>query len=333
MMSRALWFAGMAIGGVALVAVVAVAAIRLGALTPSREEVEARFATPPSQFIEVDGARLHVRDEGQGPAILMIHSSQSNLRQYDGWAEGLKGRYRVIRMDFPPYGLSTDSTGVYSMARAVDLVGKLLDAKGVGQVTLVGSSSGATISTIFAATHPQRVKALALSSLPLNSPPLSTLTGNRAWQWIHKNLTPNWYPRAYWRSFLHGLYADDSKITDQVVDHFTYTNNMPDGYARVQTYLTTNGRDVWAKGAASYAAQVTAPVLLQWGDKSQILPAAAGDATAAAFTKTKVTLIHYDNFGHYPFLEVPQETLPDLKAFLDTVYAAPATLPASAPTP
>lgn len=308
------------LAALALLVVAAFAAIRLGALNPTQDHLLRTYAGPPSTFITVDGARLHIRDEGKGPPVLMLHSSMNNLRQWDAWADGLKSDYRVIRIDWPPYGLSTD-TKPHSMKRSVELVGKLQDQLGLETVTLVGSSSGATMSTIYASENPTRVRALALSSLPLNSPPASALTGDRRWQWIHNNLTPNWYPKVYWRSFLHGLYADDAKIDDKVVTYLADTNNTPGGYARVGQYLTTNGRDLWQKGAASYAAEVTSPVLLQWGDKSQILPAAAGDATKAAFKKADVTLIHYDSFGHYPMLEVPQETLPALKAFIDRVHA------------
>ena len=35
-------------------------------------EVEARWATPPSQFVVIDGVRLHYRDEGSGFPLLML---------------------------------------------------------------------------------------------------------------------------------------------------------------------------------------------------------------------------------------------------------------------
>ena len=34
--------------------------------------LEARYASPPSKFLMVDGVRLHVRDEGRGPALMLL---------------------------------------------------------------------------------------------------------------------------------------------------------------------------------------------------------------------------------------------------------------------
>ena len=39
-----------------------------------REELEKKYAPLPSKFVEIDGTRVHYRDEGRGPAL---HRQQS----------------------------------------------------------------------------------------------------------------------------------------------------------------------------------------------------------------------------------------------------------------
>ena len=77
----------------------------------------------------VDGVRLHVRDEGRGPALLLLNGHLGSLHMWDPWIPELTRHFRVIRLDYPPYGLSgPDPRGVYSTERAVQLVGKHVDS-------------------------------------------------------------------------------------------------------------------------------------------------------------------------------------------------------------
>ena len=42
-------------------------------------ELEARYAGPASRFINIDGVRMHYRDEGTGPVVVLFHANFSNL--------------------------------------------------------------------------------------------------------------------------------------------------------------------------------------------------------------------------------------------------------------
>src|SRR5262245_37731807 len=59
-------------------------------------EVAARWATPPSKFVEVDGMRAHVRDRGTGPALVLLHGSSSSLFTWEGFTRELGSDRRVI---------------------------------------------------------------------------------------------------------------------------------------------------------------------------------------------------------------------------------------------
>jgi pimeloyl-ACP methyl ester carboxylesterase len=38
-----------------------------------------------SRFIHIDGVRIHYRDEGAGPAVLLLHGNFGNLLDWDPW--------------------------------------------------------------------------------------------------------------------------------------------------------------------------------------------------------------------------------------------------------
>jgi pimeloyl-ACP methyl ester carboxylesterase len=303
--------------------------MRLGWWNPSYESVRLRQAIAPSSFVRVADVQLHVRDEGQGPALLMLHSSMTNLREWDAWAEQLKPHYRVIRLDWPPYGLSTDPAPSRGMVGVVDLLDRFVTQLGLQRFTIVASSSGATIAVLYASKHPQKVSALALSTLPLAAPPPTEFSlWQGVMQWTHDTLVPNYFPRFYYRSTLAELYGVPSRLRPETINWYYETNNLPGGFARVRQYYEANRKAVWSKGAAREAASIKVPVLLQWGDRDPVLAAPLADVARAQFSSAIVTLIHYPDVGHYPMLELPEQTGKDLQAFLDAQGES-----AAAPTP
>ena len=89
--------------GVLLVAigVFAVAGI-LATWAPDKSvsSLAARWAAAPSQFIEIDGMQVHVRDEGPRDdpmPIVLLHGTSASLHTWDGWAQSLSGQRRVKR--------------------------------------------------------------------------------------------------------------------------------------------------------------------------------------------------------------------------------------------
>lgn len=314
---------GFTVLGTAVVLAGVLVSMRLGLWNPSYEEVKAAQAGPPSRFVKVGDVNLHYRDEGKGPVVLMLHSSMTNLRIWDGWADQLKDRYRVIRIDWPPYGLSQDpnpSTGSRGVAQLLEAI---VDQMQLRDITLVGSSSGATLAVLYAAHHPDKVRALALSALPLAAPPptqVSRLTNLMVW--THENLVPNYYPCFFYRTSLAELYGTPVRLKPETVEWYYQTNTIPGGFARVRAYYHANLQKLWKKGAGDDAAQVTAPILLQWGDRDRVLSKDLADKAVKQFSHSKVEVIHYPDVGHYPMLELPEQTGRDLRSFLDRVTAA-----------
>lgn len=89
----------------AALALLAATALQIRTDIPA-EELKAKYTTPSSSFISVDGANLHYRDEGQGPAILLLHGTAASLNTWDGWATELSKSHRVLRLDLPGFGLT-----------------------------------------------------------------------------------------------------------------------------------------------------------------------------------------------------------------------------------
>jgi 3-oxoadipate enol-lactonase len=107
---------------------------------------------------------------GDGPALVLLHSTVCDRRMWDPQWPGLAGSgYRVMRCDFRGFGATPAPEGPHHDA---DDVVAVLDDLGIGPVAVVGASYGGKVAAEIAARWPQRVTALALvcAALPGHEP-------------------------------------------------------------------------------------------------------------------------------------------------------------------
>ena len=83
----------------------------------SSEEVNKKYLTPESQFLNIDGMRVHVRVLGEGEPVVLLHGSFSSLHTWDIWQHELSPYFQTISLDFPGHGL----TGPDSLKRYTTL--------------------------------------------------------------------------------------------------------------------------------------------------------------------------------------------------------------------
>lgn len=118
-----------------------------------------------AEYIEVaPGIRLHVRDWGQGPAIVLIPGwpLSNDMYDYQMTALAQKG-FRVISISQRGFGKSDKPWGPYTYDVYADDLKTLLDRLDVSDVTLGGHSMGGAIAIRYMSRHKgSRVSKLAL---------------------------------------------------------------------------------------------------------------------------------------------------------------------------
>jgi len=110
-----------------------------------------------------DGVSLRGDDEGEGPAILMLHGLSATRRYVVHGSTALeRDGYRVITYDARGHGESSPAPAPddYRYAQLADDALRVLDDRGVAQAALVGMSMGAAVAAAVALGHPDRVMAL-----------------------------------------------------------------------------------------------------------------------------------------------------------------------------
>jgi len=112
---------------------------------------------PGSGLVEVDGGRLWYEARGDGPTVVLVHSSLVDSRMWDRQMDTFSRSFLVVRYDARGFGRSTAPEAAYS--HPDDLLA-LLDGMGIEWAALVGCSMGGAISVEVPLAHPDRVSAL-----------------------------------------------------------------------------------------------------------------------------------------------------------------------------
>lgn len=125
------------------------------------------------QFVDIPGLRAHVATTGDGEPIVMLHGLPEHWWQWRRIAAGLGREYRVICPDLRGFGWSRAAApGMGRLTQMDDLVA-LMDALDLERVRLVAHDMGALTAAHLAYSAPDRVRAMAILSVPPLFMPLS----------------------------------------------------------------------------------------------------------------------------------------------------------------
>jgi pimeloyl-ACP methyl ester carboxylesterase len=318
-----------ALGILLIASAVSVAAFK----APDRplESLVARWAPPPSQFIELPmpgGSQFtHLRDEGPATdplPILLLHGTSDSLHTWDGWARELSKTRRVLRVDLPGFGLTGPAVqNQYGIRQYVAFIQALLDHQRLSRVVIAGNSLGGEVAWMTAAAHPTRVAGLVLldpaglpfepEALPLGFQMSATTVGS----WMGRFVLP----RPLIKQGVQDVFGRPELVPQAEVDRFfemsVRAGNREALHLRIQALLQEREQGLqvpeWPK--------VTAPTLLVWGEKDRLIP----PKTAQAYLRARspqappAQLIILPGLGHVPQLEDPKTSLAAVRPFLETL--------------
>ncbi|MDZ7590611.1 MAG: alpha/beta hydrolase [Rubrivivax sp.] len=305
-------------GALLLVTAVALALSR----APDRpvESLVANWALPPSDFIDVRGQIVHLRDEGPRDdplPIVLMHGTSASLHTWEGWVLALKGQRRVISFDLPGFGLTGPFTGQYTpddyhgdtYAR---FVFDLMDALQVPRAVVGGNSLGGEVAWRMAAMTPERVAALVLvdaagpaftpESVPLGFVVATLPVVNRIAEWV--------LPRSLVAQGVANVYGDPARVTPELVDRY-FELTLREGNRRA---LGLRMQQMKRGEHVERISTLRQPTLILWGGRDRLIPPPVGQVFQQQIAGSQ--LVVFDDLGHVPHEEDPARTVAPVKDFL-----------------
>jgi rifampin ADP-ribosylating transferase len=209
-------------------------------------------------------------------------------------------------MDQRGHGDADKPADGYTLLDLADDVEAFMDAVGLSSAVLLGSSSGGYVAQQVAISSPHRVTGLVLVGSPYS------LRGRPA-------------------------FADEvDRLTDPVdrawvkasLEWFARFHDVPRWYLedRVEDGVRMPAH-VWRKALAGLSTAmpptetgtISAPTLIIWGGRDELLSRASQEALAAAIAGSR--LVVYTDTGHLVLWEQPERVASDLTDFVESLSA------------
>lgn len=288
----------------------------------SREEVDRKYATPQSHFVNVNGQNIHVRIMGRGEPILLLHGSFSSLHTWESWQEELSPYFMTISFDFPGHGLTgPDELQRYSILDYSHLALTLAENLGLDKFHVAGNSMGGAVALQMASTRPDKVLSLNLidaSGAPL--PSLRTLDKDKGKSSdtglifkltsspLFSKLLLKCTPKFLFAMNMKEVYYDSEKITNDMIDRY-YELMLRDGNRKA----TLDRLSIPRKYDFDFDV-VKMPTLIMWGKEDKWIPLKQAYLIENAIPGSR--LVVFDEAGHVPMEEIPTETVAEYLSFL-----------------
>ena len=281
--------------------------------------LEAKYSDKTSNFVTIDGNRIHYRDECEGKGenecdqrdvIVLIHGTSSSLQAWDKWAVELVNQYRIVRMDLTGSGLTgPDKKDRYEVKNDVVFISKLLQHLNIQHAHIVGSSLGGRIAWQYALEFPNHVSSLTLINAlgyPQDSWPPAIEMG----QWpIVDKLVTSLSSKFMYRYGLEDVYFSRALIDDELVDRYFELSQYPGNSAallkRVKARLDKD---------SNLIAGIRVPTLVLWGENDIYFP--VRNAHRFKYDIKNSQIYTYSNVGHLPMEEVPEISLIHFLSFI-----------------
>ena len=224
-------------------------------------------------------AEIHVRDEGRGPPLVLLHGGWG-WEAYPWDVAALGARHRVLAPDRTGYGrsgrLAALPEGFHRlMAEETILV---LDALGVERAALWGHSDGAVVAAWTALLAPARVSALVLEALHVFPAKLASVEFFR---------TAVDAPEAFGPAVVEALRRDHGASWREVVG----------AGGRAWLAIIEEGRRGRPDLYDGRLGEVRAPVLLLHGSKDPRMEPGEAEAGARALPGSRLVVL---DAGHCP---------------------------------
>ncbi len=261
----------------------------------------------PTRYVESGDAKIFMRQDGEGPPLVLTHGLGDDHAFWDPCIEFLSKHHTIIRWDVRGFGQSSKPPGPYDLTMYAADLRAVLDALEVERVHLAGLSMGGVIAQKFLLESPERLKSTTLVST--SSEISEKATAN--WRRLADRVESRGFGRIdASRSFAEGFAKAHPEIVDAAGAQTA--SNDPAGYA-------AGARAVSDYHLTADLAAVRTPTLIIQGLADQHTPPGGSVKLSRAIPRSRLLMI--PEAGHSLPVEQPVLFTSALLAFTGAIEA------------
>ncbi len=272
-----------------------------------------------TEDIATDGATIHVRVGGQGPAVVLLHGFGDTGDMWEPLAAQLARDHTVVVPDLRGMGLSSHPEAGYDKKAQAGDVARVLDSLKIEKADLVTHDIGNMVGYAFAAQYPDRVIRWVAMDAPLPGigPWDEIIRSPALWHFNFRGpdveRLVKGRERIYLDRFWNELSANPKSIDEATREHYAELYARRGAMHSAFEQFAAFGQDAVDNKALAAKVKLTMPVLAIGAEKS------FGTAMAddLRFVATDVTGTVIANSGHWLMEEQPDATIAAVRAFLD----------------
>jgi len=285
---------------------------------PAVADVTPLPASFHTQDIATDGATIHVRVGGTGPAVLLLHGFGDTGDMWAPLAIDLARDHTVVIPDLRGMGLSSHPEGGYDKKTQAADMRAVLAKLGIEKSVVVGHDIGTMVAYAYAARYPDKTVKLIVMDAPVPGiPPWDTIVRNPL-LWHFDFGGPDMErlvagrERIYLDRFWNEFAGTPSKIDEGTRNHYAAIYARPGAmHSAFLQFRAIRTDAVDNKDAPNH--KLTMPVLAIGGEKSF----GANEAIVMRNAATNVTELVVPGAGHWLMEEAPGVTTQAIRKFIE----------------
>lgn len=254
-------------------------------------------------YINANNIKTRILEAGQGEPLILLHGTGGHIEAYARNIKGLSEKFKLFCVDMVGHGYSDKPDTPYTIDYYSAHLEGVIDALGYEKVFISGESLGGWVAAWFGAQHPERVKAMVLTTPGnvTNDPEVMNRLRNSTVKAVEEANYDNVRTRLEW------LMYDKEMVTDELVQSRYQIYTQPEMKKAVHNIVVLQDIKVREQytWSPSWCNKISIPTLLLWTDHD---PTASVDQAYAIQEMIPGSeLIVIKDAGHWPQWEKPEE--------------------------
>lgn len=258
--------------------------------------------------------------EENAESIILVHGFSANKDNWIRFTKALDKKYHVIAVDLAGHGDSEQSLNTdYGLIKQAERLDVFLTNLGISEFHLAGNSMGGAISTIYSVNYPNKVKSLNLidaagldgetaseyykALAEGNNPLIATDEASFDYRMDFTMSQPPMLPWPLHPAFVRKTIARVD-INKKIFNDMIATKEQFKAIDFQQSLQTS-------------MAEHNIPTIIMWGKEDRVLDVSAVAAFKQAIPNATVHI--FEDVGHLPMVEIPNESAEVYQMFLSTI--------------